>query len=337
MAGYSRSRQLAHPKAIIVTVAVLGRPARRSSENAGRTELATEVIDRLSITPGWGGLDALLFPAGFFKLETFIGHLSALDRADRFRQNALGVAAQRLVHHLQSASPGAALIVGVDSIRSQQRFGGDQLMVAFEAAGDVTIVRKIYPSDHDTNGWGKAPYPVAASDYGQHDRALRLRGGALAEISVCYDAFGLPERLGPTANRRHARYIVGGDSRVDILSSSLRHELMDILGSQLRNRSSDLTLVGIHGFERPGRDGYWQRHGIATASAAMFGGPCLGAAHFRASLALPGTSTLAARDVPRVHLDQGAHRAAHTLSPSAFLTIEKRGRPIALLRRFDLT
>jgi hypothetical protein len=100
----------------------------------------------------------------------------------------------------------------------------------------------------------------------------------------------------------------------------------------------DLALCAIHGFKRPGMDGYWQRHGIAGASAALHGIPVIGASHF--NKALPRTadrSVLAAAGVPLSHLELGPHRPMHALAPAEGFTLaDDDGRPVALLRRFDL-
>jgi hypothetical protein len=63
-------------------------------------------------------------------------------------------------------------------------------------------------------------------------------------------------------------------------------------------RAPDVLLATIHAFERPGLDDYWQRHGIAHASAAHGGALAVGAAHFLKSLPEYG-STLAAYGVPK--------------------------------------
>jgi hypothetical protein len=102
----------------------------------------------------------------------------------------------------------------------------------------------------------------------------------------------------------------------------------------------DVVLTAVHRFQQPGRDIFWQRHGLATASAALDGGLAVGAAFFTDRL--PDgqncwSSPLAACGVPREHLEQGLHRLARRFEPIAVLTINGRrnGKPRALIRLFD--
>ena len=210
-------------------------------------------------------------------------------------------------------------------------------MAAFDAFGCVSAVRKIYPSDIDTNGWGQAPYPVNASDFDDAGRAVRLPNGVVAELATCYDAFAFAERLlGPTANRRHIRYGHVDGRHPKYLSLAQRDQLMESYLYALDRRTPSLILVGIHGFEQPGRDGYWQRNGIATASAAMNGIPCIGAAHYAEALPSPQSTSLAARSVPQSHLWSGSKRQAYALQPDTWLYVRVGTKPVLLLRRFDL-
>jgi hypothetical protein len=105
----------------------------------------------------------------------------------------------------------------------------------------------------------------------------------------------------------------------------------------LKESRPDMALACIHDFDAPGRDSYWQRHGIAYASAALGGSLALGAAHFRYALPAAGSSTLAALGVRRSHLSAGAHRQAHRHEPLASVLIESDGRdkPKAHIRLFE--
>jgi hypothetical protein len=96
----------------------------------------------------------------------------------------------------------------------------------------------------------------------------------------------------------------------------------------------------VHRFQQPGRDIFWQRHGLATASAALGGGLAVGAAFFTDRLPderARWSSPLAACGVPREHLSQGLYRPARRFEPIAALTINgrRKGRPHALVRLFD--
>jgi hypothetical protein len=82
-------------------------------------------------------------------------------------------------------------------------------------------------------------------------------------------------------------------SRGDVAFDEVRHRCIQQWDLLLRSRGPSVAIAAIHSFNRPGLDGFWQRHGIATASAALEGGLALGAAHFRDSLPQPSHSTLA--------------------------------------------
>jgi hypothetical protein len=101
----------------------------------------------------------------------------------------------------------------------------------------------------------------------------------------------------------------------------------------LAEQKPDVLLASIHAFERPGLDGYWQRHGIARASASFNGALTLGAAHFLERLPDEG-STLAACGVPRTALSAGVSRRAYSLSPVRSLAFTAKDGTPALLRLF---
>jgi hypothetical protein len=79
----------------------------------------------------------------------------------------------------------------------------------------------------------------------------------------------------------------------------------------------DAALIAIHGFSRGKTSNMWQRHGIATASAALDGGLAIAGAHFEKLPRREGVQTLAAFGVPLDHLDAGHHRSAEAAMPVA--------------------
>jgi len=121
---------------------------------------------------------------------------------------------------------------------------------------------------------------------------------------------------------------------------TVRRRLVAEWRQLLAAQSPDVALTAVHRFQQPGRDIFWQRHGLATASAALGGGLAVGAAFFTDRL--PDgrdrwSSPLAACGVPREHLSQGLHRPARRFEPIAALTINRRqkGKLLALVRLFD--
>jgi hypothetical protein len=222
------------------------------------------------------------------------------------------------------------LILGVETAHCRHGFSGDQLYAAWSATGIVGVARKAFPARDDTYGTRKPPYLLQARDATAEGRILRLFSGARAFLCVCYDAFAFAEaRLGPTAKRGAMRYLGDGRQGWRMAHSDDRERLM--MGFYRSAKAADL-LVGIHGFNRPGRELYWQRHGLATASAALGGAAILGAAHFRKALPSHiGQGLMAAHDVPPRHLRLGLHRPARRLPADDFLVIRtpKSGRAFA--------
>lgn len=338
MNDFVGSRQSANATAKIVTVAALGRPARRPDENAARLTLTARIIGTLIDQTDWHPIDGLLFPAGFFRHGAALG---GLDPASRAKILAGLPLIRRLIAQLgafSAPSRGIVLIVGVDTNRlAGLGYRGDQLMIALSNDGVIGVARKNFPSDADTNGWWQRPYVVNAADFDDPSRRVVLASGATAELSVCYDAFAYSEmHRGRTSNRRHLQFGFTDAGSVAPVTANLRDAWMAAHLKRLATPMSDVALVGIHGFEHPGRDGYWQRHGLATVSAATMGRACLGAAHFATALPSLVSSPLAASGVPRKHLDAGGRRRAHALNPKSSILVSQQGREVALLRLFEV-
>jgi len=155
--------------------------------------------------------------------------------------------------------------------------------------------------------------------------------------------FGVAEAIvGPTARTRYIRYLAP-DQRYDGAGGGLvavRQRLVTKWGRLLTDQRVDIALTAVHRLQQPGRDIFWQRHGLATASAALGGRLAVGAAFFTDRLPDEGdrwSSPLAACGVPREHLSQGLHRPARRFEPVDLLTINGRrnGKPRALVRLFD--
>jgi hypothetical protein len=96
----------------------------------------------------------------------------------------------------------------------------------------------------------------------------------------------------------------------------------------------DLAISAIHGFRKPGRDVYWQRHGLTAASAGLGGGLAIGAAHFNEQLPAPHKSTLAAAGVPKSEATKGFHRHSYSLEPIDHMTVSS-GQLKALVRLYS--
>lgn len=320
----------------VVAVTVLGQPATRASQNAARYDLLAQVVREIR-RRSWSDLDALLLPAGYFRSDEWYGPKDALQRAEQADAEEFSAPCRTMARRLNPTSPGCQVVVGVDSRKPNWGFRGDQLVIAFDARGVSGFARKIFPTEADTDGWGRAPYLLFDTDADNGSRVIKLANGARALLSVCYDAFALSElRLGPSGKRRTLRYLSDGSDCWRPVRRGEADSYLARFNALLAVQKPTVDLVAIHGFGRPGRELRWQRHGIASASAALDGALTVGAAHYR--FAVPATidgHPLAAAQVPSAHLTQGPYRRAHPELPAAgFYCRQPNSGLSALVRLF---
>jgi hypothetical protein len=327
----------------VVTVCVLGRKPKHPKHNGRFIRLLNQVVDALMSRVDWHPIDAVVFPGGFFRSPLYIGNRSHWQRAAALEATDFGRAVMVAAYRLDAAHPGALIVVGIDSVPYSSDDHGDQMCVAFSPYGIVGIGRKVWPADGDSNWDGRPPVICYPADFGTPHRVVTLANGSRALLCACYDVFGVAEAIiGPTARIRYIRYL-GPDGRYDGAGAGFvaaRRRLVAEWGQLLIDQRVDVALAAVHRFQQPGRDIFWQRHGLATASAALRGGLAVGAAFFTDRL--PDgrdrwSSPLAACGVPREHLSQGLHRPARRFEPVAALTINGRrnGKLRALVRLFD--
>jgi hypothetical protein len=327
----------------VVTVCVLGRKPSRVDRNARASSLLDQVVDAVIGRVDWHPVDALVFPGGFFRSPVHVGNHSHSERAAALEALDFGQAVMAAAYRLDAAHPGALIVVGIDSVPYSSDDHGDQMCVAFSPYGVIGIGRKVWPADGDTNRDGRPPVVCYPADFGSPHRIVTLANGSRALLCACYDVFGVAEMIvGPTARTRYIRYLAP-DQRYDGAGAgfvTVRRRLVAEWGQLLVDQRVDVALTAVHRFQQPGRDIFWQRHGLATASAALGGGLAVGAAFF--TNRLPDgqdgwSSPLAACGVPREHLSQGLHRPARRFEPIAVLTINGRrnGKARALVRLFD--
>ena len=320
----------------VVAVCVTGRPCARVQYNPIRYELLAHIVREIR-RRRWANLDAVLFPAGFLRSDDWLGPLPSWAREQLLDETDLGSVCRFAARRLSWSSPGCHIVVGIDSRKPNWGFRGDQMLVAFDEFGVTASARKIFPSDGDTHGWGRAPLLLFDHDPDDPRRILPLASGRKALLSVCYDAFALAElQIGPTPKRRSLRYV---SDESDCWRDFKPGEADDYLGrfdELLLDAKPDLNLVAIHGFELPGRELRWQRHGIATASAALNGALTIAGTHYTWDLpAEIQSQPLASEHVPRSHLRLGPHRLAQTRAPDAGFYVQTPGHHLnAVVRLF---
>lgn len=238
---------------------------------------------------------------------------------------------------LTTLSPGALVVFGVDSSAARRWEFGDQLCAAVGDQGIVGLARKIITVDQDTIHCKRVYVPVM-SDYSSPHRFVTLPSGHKAVLNSCFDMFGIcddPTMLKKRGSSIRDFWLPNGECpRIEEAGfKPLREQALQNWQALLDEHRPTLAMTAIHAFKRPGRDGYWQRHGLAVASAALQGGLAVGAAHFEERLPQASQSPLAAMNVPREALAEGPKRGPHRLQPLAAKTIQV-GNQTALLRLY---
>ena len=174
-------------------------------------------------------------------------------------------------------------------------------------------------------------------DYSSSDRFVRLANGNVAVLATCYDLFGMvAQHSSRRCSVRNLRALLTKEGRIGrraaifkTLSAKAAHDWRKTL-DLYRPR---VALAAIHVFRRPGREGYWQRHGIAAASAKLDGGLIVGASHFLERLPHGGKAVLASRAVPKRHINQGTRRRSWSHHPILTIHLDS-GTSGALVRLF---
>lgn len=324
----------------IASVHVQGGPAKRPDQNEGRGRLLNWIVEKLCFEADWGQLDALVLPAGFFWLELALGPLESAGRAQVIEGSAIAFECRKAGERL-ATSCGALLVIGIDTRRAAKGFSGDQFMAAWLGDRIVGSARKVFPSEKDTALTKKHSYLLFAADADDPARIVDLPGGGRALLLVCYDAFLFSEiARGPTSRRASMRYIADSKDNGRPTTAQERKALLERFAALVEHEKPAVALIAVHGFEQPGRDTRWQRHGIASASAGLGGGLAVGAAHYGSWLPDPDDleqSTLASAGVSPTHLMQGLHRTARKLAARDALYVEVPGSPglCAVVRLFQ--
>lgn len=319
----------------IAAVCVRGKRCTNLSHNPRRLDLLETIVSKLE-EAAWPDLEAVLLPGGFLRLGHSLADLSFDGRAEVLALTRIGRRLQHQARRLDKANPGALLVVGIDGNNVGE--GDDQFCAAFGPEGVVGLARKIFPTEHDTENPERALTPRLA-DYDCPGRIVTLVGGRRAALCACYDVFGFHEGShSGSARTRAIRWMRDGGRLVgtgDEGFADLRCAALATWRAKWQGAGVDLAMTAVHGFEMPGRDGYWQRHGMACAAAAIRGA-AIGAAHFDDCLPEPESSTLTVVGVPKAHLKAGPHRRLYAEPPLESLLVRKGGRNAALARLFQV-
>ena len=316
----------------IVSVNVAGAEATDVEMNITRADLMEQVVNGIRDQKDWPAVDAVLFPGGTFFSPQFVGDMPYAERKRVLQAQPFAKTAMKMARKLSKKGHRALVIAGVDSIAPNG--GREQLCVAFSPNGVAGIGRKVFPTNEDSNGKSVPPMICYEEDYNSPHRTVQLANGSNALLCACYDMFGISET--PEGQRGKVQYIryLNGKDPVEFGRdfADFRKDLVGRWSQVIDNGKVDLALTAIHHFERPGRDCFYQRHGIASASARLGGGLAIGAANFSAALPRQRKdgsyqSPLAAFNVAAEHLNKASHRQAETHDPQAEFSVQ--GNPEA--------
>lgn len=294
----------------IVSICIEGSTSANRRDNEARLQRVADVM--IEVNQRWGALDAIVLPGGFLRTA------SQPDMADpgsdlRPLLSAMQKAARKLTN-----SEGCHIVFGVDGPR-RAGYSKEQWCVAVSAAGLKGAARKIFPTIWE----GQNGYECRIRDYADPTRVVYLPSGRTAILCACYDMFGVvTTRCEWSKVSALKQFDVNGDAR------RLRARALAEFSELLREKKVSVGLAAIHAFPSDAGLGaqsgvvMWQRHGIATCSAALNSGWAVGASHFNIALpASPFVSPLAAREVPRSHisLNDNRERKAHNWRPQDYI------------------
>lgn len=310
------------PQIRVVSISLKGTTARQGQVRT-RIGLIDSAVQEIR-QRGWKAIEALVLPGGCFYHSIDISGMDNQHRKESMDATDYGASLKTWCRLLNRQSPRVMIAAGVDGPNSSQ------FCVAWQGSGIVGIARKIFPTANES----ARGFRCYAEDFSSSGRVVQLHSGRPAVLCSCYDMFGLTEtplNMGKRSACIHRIIRNGREHLGDQSFRDLRLQCIQRWDLLVRTLRPSVAIAAIHHFDRPGLDGFWQRHGIATASAALAGGLAVGAANFEQSLPAIARSTLAANAVPRTHLEKAGHRRAHRLSPLDGFSIGED----ALIRLFE--
>lgn len=322
---------------VIATVCIGDDCAGKTSQNGWRLDLAKDVACKIERRE-WKHLDAVLFPGGFLRITDHIRPYPPDVRVSKVEASGIG---RRLATcaRLLTGSPGVKFVIGVDGTKYANGDAGDQLCVAVGQDGVEGIASKIFPVGKAETGAKPESKKLVLeyADFGSKDRIIELPNGHRGLLCACYDMFGVAEQGRKPGTRGKAlRRIAKADTEIEDREElkEARKECLSRWRSLMTREAPSVALAAIHGFGGHST-AYWQKHGIASASAAMNKGYALGAAHFHNGMPKHAkSSTLAAAQVGKAHLKQGVDRRQHAWDPTDSFMFNWEGVDV-LVRLFD--
>jgi hypothetical protein len=297
---------------IIATLCLLGKPAKSREDNDIRLEILEHALNVAKTS-----LHTIVLPGGMFFHDEALAPLPPSARIDVLNACPEMQALSQIV--------GNNLIVSGLDIYCHDEVHG-QYSFALSKDGVKAVSRKVFPTKKEV----QRGLAIQAQDFSDSSRITENQDCRVIMHS-CYDIFGSVDALtGKEAPSRLSHVPAPAHAS----KSACYNDYKKV--AQIAAKGAPIVTVNIHEFAKPGRDIFYQRHGLATASAAFNGAPVFAAAHFEETLPQSAAqSPLAANGVPTSHIKARFHRQAHALTAKEAIPV-KTASMRGIIRIFEI-
>jgi len=285
-------------KLYTASLCLQGHPSTSSAQNQQRAALL-DMSCKLHDESSDNSISTFVLPGGTFWGNGALFEMPPNERRQVVQRSDWAQTVMNTIPH------DMAVVTGLDITAPQEGEPHAQYSVYLTKKGVQAVSRKIFP----TKGEIKQGAFVLSTDYADTSRIVRTSVTKNSVIMhTCYDLFGSVDVLSGKTKPTRLSHTAAPDDR----SKMQCYQAFQGMLTGYDMTCDDLVTVNIHDFKQPGRDIFYQRHGIASASAAFDGALVIGAAHFTSTLpASRSQSPLSAVGVAKDHLTARFHRQAH--------------------------
>jgi hypothetical protein len=111
------------PEVVIVTLCVRGKPPKSPAKNEERLRLLRRALRELANCSDWLPIDAIILPAGYFRITRYTGKLMPTKRRRHLAREPIVKAAIGALSVLERHSPSTQLVFGIDSTPRRKHVG----------------------------------------------------------------------------------------------------------------------------------------------------------------------------------------------------------------------
>lgn len=283
----------------ITTLCIHGKPSKTKEDNALRFDIVNNLLSSCE-----EDLHTIVLPGGMFFHDEALAPLSAQERVE-----ALNMRAD--IQALSEIAGNSLIVSGLDIYCHDEVHG--QYSFALDKDGVKAVSRKVFPTKQEV----QRGLSIQAHDFSDTSRIVEGQDRSVI-LHTCYDIFGSVDALTGKETPSRLSHV---PAPKEANKSDCYNDYKQV--ALLAAKGAPIITVNIHEFAKPGRDIFYQRHGLATASAAFNGAPVFAAAHFEETLPQSAAqSPLAAKGVPTSHIKARFHRQAHALTANEVYPIE---------------